>query len=320
MHADAAANPGLTVALALAAGIVAQGLARHLRMPGIVLLLFAGVLLGPDALGLVRPEGLGHGLHVLVGFAVAIVLFEGGMSLDWRRLRREARPIRNLVTWGALITWAGGALAARLLMGWEWRPAILFGTLVIVTGPTVVTPLLRRIRVRPSLETVLEAEGVLIDAVGAIIAVVALEVALSPSGERLALGFVSVPWRLLFGAAFGAVGGAVIALLLRPRGLIPEGHENIFTLSLVLALYQGSNALHPETGIVSAIAAGLVVGNVRWRLRHELKEFKEQLTVLVIGMLFVLLAADVRVDQVRGLGWPALWTVLALVLDRKSVV
>lgn len=313
MH-DPVTNSGLTVALALAVGVVAQSVARHLRMPGIVLLLIAGVALGPDGVNLIRPASLGAGLHVLVGFAIAIVLFEGGMSLEWRRLRSEARPIRNLVTWGVLITWAGAAIAVHLCMKWGWRHAILFGTLVIVTGPTVVTPLLRRVRVRPSLATVLEAEGVLIDAIGAIIAVVALEVVLSPGQGSLALGFVKVPWRLLFGALFGGAAGAVIALALRRRGVVPDGLENIFTLALVLAIHQSSNALYAESGIVSAVAAGLVVGNLRWRLRHELKEFKEQLTVLVIGMLFVLLAADVRLAHVRELGLPGIVTVLVLIL------
>ena len=303
MPHDNGMSPGFTVALALAVGMVAQSLARHVRLPGIVMLLGAGVLLGPDVLGVLRPERLGEGLHVLVEFAVAVILFEGGLNLDWRRLRREGATIRRLVSLGAIVTAVGGTVATRLILNWDWRTSILFGTLVVVTGPTVITPLLRRIKVKHNLETVLEAEGVFIDAVGALLAVVALEVALSPTGSSLALGFVDIPTRLVFGVLFGVAGGVVIALLLRFRGLVPEGLENITTLALALALYQTSNFIMTETGIVSVVTAGLVVGNAKTPVHKELKEFKEQLTVMLIGLLFVLLAADVRLADLTGLGW-----------------
>jgi NhaP-type Na+/H+ or K+/H+ antiporter len=319
MH-DVAANPSLTVALALAAGIVAQSVALHLRVPGIVFLLAMGVLLGPDGIGIVKPHDLGHGLHMLVGFAIAVILFEGGLNLDWRRLRREAATIRMLVTVGAIITWGGGALAARLILGWSWSLSILFGSLVIVTGPTVITPLLRRIKVQRKIETILEAEGVFIDAVGAIIAVVALEVVLStPTSSSLAVGFITVPTRLVLGAVVGVVGGFAAAGLLRVRGVVPEGLENVFTLALALAIFQVSNALSPESGIVAVIVAGMVVGNSRTEVKQELKEFKEQLTVMLIGMLFVLLAADVRVASVVGLGGAGLLVVAALMFVVRPI-
>ncbi|MEE9230999.1 MAG: sodium:proton antiporter [Acidobacteriota bacterium] len=305
-------NPALIVALALAAGVIAQALARHLRVPGIVLLLGTGVVLGPDLLGIIRPDAIGDTLHTLVGFAVAVILFEGGMNLDLGRLRREGRSIRRLVTWGALVTAAGGCLSAHWILRWDWRTSILFGTLVIVTGPTVITPLLRRIKVSRKLATVLEAEGVLVDAIGAILAIVALEVAISPSEEVLAFAVWDLLSRLGFGVVMGLVGGFLIALLLRYDKVIPEGMENICALSLVLALFQLSNAFVPESGIITVVMAGLAVGNVKTRALGDLREFKEQLTVMLIGMLFVLLAADVRLEQMRSLGWAGVWTVLAL--------
>jgi len=309
-------DPALTVSLALAVGMLAQSIARHLRIPGIVLLLGAGVLLGPDALDLVRPDTIDGTLHRLVGFAVAVILFEGGMNLDLGRLRREARTIRRLVTIGAAITATGGTLAARFVLGWEWTPSALFGTLVIVTGPTVITPLLRRIRVQPKVATVLEAEGVLGDAVGAIAAVVALEVVLElasqPPGVSLALGAWGLLARLGLGFLLGAIGGAIIAGLLRFRHVVPDGLENVFTLSLALVLFHIAEASFPESGIAAVTVAGMVVGNVRTRALPELREFKEQLTVLLIGMLFVLLAADIRMREVVDLGYPGLWTVAAL--------
>jgi NhaP-type Na+/H+ or K+/H+ antiporter len=305
-------NAALTIALAGAAGVLVQSLAHHLRLPGIVLLLGAGVFLGPDVLNLVQPDTLGSALQILVGFAVAVILFEGGLNLNVGRLRRERGTIQRLLTMGVLVTALGGAVSARMLMGWEWTHSILFGTLVIVTGPTVITPLLRRIKVDHQVESVLEAEGVLIDSVGAVIAVVALEVVIQPTGGSLASGSLNVVRSLGAGLILGLVGGALLALLLRFRKVVPEGMENVFTLSMVLALFQGSNFLVPESGIMAVTAAGIVVGNIRTRVQRDLLEFKEQLTVLFIGMLFVLLAADVRVDEVRSLGWPGLATVASL--------
>jgi NhaP-type Na+/H+ or K+/H+ antiporter len=311
-------NPALTIGLAMGAGVLAQALARHLLIPGIVLLLATGVLLGPDVGGLIRPDVLGPALRMLVGFAVAVILFEGGMSLDIERLRGEALVIRRLVTVGAVITAVGGALAVRLLMGWDWGLAILFGTLVIVTGPTVVTPLVRRLRLREPVSTILEAEGVLIDPIGALIAVVALEV-LYATETTVASGFGTWATVLGSGALMGLIGGFILVVLLRPRGVVPAGLENIMVLSLVMALFQISEAFRHESGLTAVVVAGMVVGNVRTRVSRELLDFKEQLTVLMIGLLFVLLAADVRLRDVVDLGWPAVLTVLALMLVVRPV-
>ena len=314
MHTDPSVNPALVLSLALVAGIVCQILARHLRIPGIVLLLGAGVLLGPEVLGIIDPGALGHAMHDVVGFAVAVILFEGGLNLNVRRLRREALPIRRLLTFGAGVTLVGAALSAHWLLDWSWSLAILFGSLVIVTGPTVITPLLRRIRVNRPLETILEAEGVFIDALGAILAIVVLEVVVEgPTRASVAQGLMNPPMRLAAGALVGLAGGGLLTLLLRPRNLVPEGMQNTFSLAWALALYHISNLLVPETGITAVIVAGLLVGNTTAAppLR-ELKEFKEQLTVLLIGLLFVLLAADVAVEDMLALGVGGVLVVLVL--------
>ncbi len=307
-------NAALVIALALAAGMFAQAIARHIRVPGIVLLLATGVLLGPDILGVIHPQTLGRTLHALVGFAVAIILFEGGLNLQFARIRRQASSIRRLISIGAFITAAGGAVAARILLEWDWTRSILFGTLVIVTGPTVINPLLRRIRVRRNLATVLEAEGVLIDAIGAVVAVVALEVVLTPTGGHLAQSSWGIISRLGLGMLMGAGGGLFIAGLLRLPRLVPEGLENVFTLAMVLALFQVADTLVTESGIVAVTAAGILVGNTKTRALADLREFKEQLTVLFIGLLFVLLAADVRLTELGTMGWAGVTTVLALML------
>ena len=139
------AHPALTVVLAIAVGILAQALASHTRLPSIVLLLASGAALGPDGLGWIVPQDLGTGLLTVVELAVAVILFEGGLNLEISRLRRSQKSIRRLVTWGALITMAGAAVAVRYFLGWPWLTASLFGSLVIVTGPTVVGPLVRNL-------------------------------------------------------------------------------------------------------------------------------------------------------------------------------
>lgn len=191
---------------------------------------------------------------------------------------------------------------------------MLFGTLVIVTGPTVVGPLVRRIRLAVSLATILEAEGVFVDAVGAMIAIMALEIALAPSGVRVGEAALGVAERVGVGVAIGAVGGLALGAVLRVQRLVPHGLENVLALAGAVTVYQVSHGLVPESGIPAAVTAGMVVGNMRIARIAELVEFKEQLTTLLIGLLFVLLAADIRMADVAALGLRSLLVVATLSL------
>jgi NhaP-type Na+/H+ or K+/H+ antiporter len=300
--------------IALAAGVLAQSVARHLRIPGIVLLLAVGFGLGADGLGWIQPSELGTGLFVVIELAVAVILFEGGLNLELSRLVRSQTPIRRLVTWGALVTMAGAALLARTLLEWPWIAAALFGSLVVVTGPTVVSPLVRELRLHPRLATVLEAEGVLIDPVGVILAVLTLTVALSPGADSVASGALALLLQVALGGVAGLVGGFALAGALRVRRIVPDGFENIFALSMVLLIFTSSNALVSHSGILAVPIAGVVVGNLRSRVDRDLREFKDQLTVLLVGLIFVLLAADVRLADMQNLGLAGLAVVAALVL------
>jgi NhaP-type Na+/H+ or K+/H+ antiporter len=311
-------NPALTIALGLATGIFAQSVAHHLRIPGIVLLLITGVLLGPDVGGVIQPETLGSALGIITGFAVAVILFEGGLNLKIQRLKRASRAIRQMITIGGAVTVVGSMLTARWFFGWGWRTSILFGTLVMVTGPTVINPLLRRFKVKSNVSAVLEAEGVLLDAVGAVVAMVALEVALSPEAGPVATA-VMFATRLGFGTLVGLLGGVLLVALLKRRNVVPEGLENVFTLCLVLAMFQGANVLLPESGIVAVTVAGVLVGNFQTYIQRELAEFKEALTLMLIGMLFILLAADVRLSEIYALGLPGIITVLVLMFVVRPI-
>ncbi len=308
-------DPRITFALALLAGIFAQSIARHTRLPGIVLLLLAGVSLGPDGLGWVQPRSLGEGLFGIVDFAVAIILFEGGLNLQISRLRREGAAIRRLITYGALITLLGGAAAVYLWVGFGLMESLLFGALVVVTGPTVIGPLISELRLKPRVATVLEAEGVLIDPIGAILAVVILGLALSTDPGSLVLIESSAGLaRVAAGTVLGVAAGFLLASALRVSRLIPDGLQNVFVLSSVLLLYAGAELVLSQSGVLAVTIAGVVVGNTRSPVERDLREFKDQLTVMLIGLLFVTLAADVRYEQVEALGWAGFGVVATLVL------
>ena len=312
---DPLSHPELTVALALAAGIMAQSVSRLLRLPGIVLLLAAGALLGPEGVGWIQPRALGQGLFGIVDFGVAIILFEGGLNLEWSRLKRQEAAIRCLITWGTLVTLVGATALTGAALGWRWDLAILFGALVVVTGPTVVQPLLRNLRLRPRLKTILEAEGVLIDPIGALLAGFILQlVVTAPFVETLAKETAGVAVSIGFGLLAGLAAGFLLAGALRYRLLVAHGYENVLTLASVVLLFEACDTVMAPSGLVAVTVAGVVMGNLDTRVGRDLREFKDQLTVLLVGMLFILLAADVAMEDMRALGVGGLVVVGGLVL------
>jgi NhaP-type Na+/H+ or K+/H+ antiporter len=310
----------LMLSLALLIGVICQIIARFLQLPGIVLFLLAGVLFGPDVLGVIDPVALGSRTTELIGMAVAVILFEGGMLLRMDAMKRNAVVIRRLITSGAVLTAIGGTLVARLIMDWSWTLSFLFGTLIIVTGPTVVTPLLHRIGIRKNLQTILQAEGVLIDPVGALIAVIGLEVVISGAPMDAAIGFADLGLRLLFGAVAGALGGMALVWVLRRPHIVPDEYANILTLASALVIFQASNAIFHESGIMTVTIAGVVVGNGHLPTRHKMLEFKEQLTLLLIGLLFVVLTASIRLQDIVDLGWQGFYAVLAVMFIVRPIV
>ena len=305
---------GLTLALALAAGVLAQSAGKHLHIPGILLLLAFGFGLGPNGLDWVVPDALGSGLFVLVDFAVAIILFEGGLNLEISRLRHQELPIRQLVSIGGLVTFLGATLVSWVFLDWSVGLAALFGSLVVVTGPTVIGPLIRDMRLRPHLKTILEAEGVLIDPIGAILAILVLHVTLSTQALTFFSEAFGSVFRFGFGAIFGLIGGFLLGGILRVRFLVPSGFTNIFTLAGVFLLFHVSDHLVSHSGILAVTIAGVVVGNMRTPVDRDLRDFKDQLTVLLVGMLFILLAATIRWGDIHDLGIGGVLVLAALVL------
>jgi NhaP-type Na+/H+ or K+/H+ antiporter len=296
----------LLIGLAIAAGMLAQNVAARISMPSVVLLLATGVLLGPDLLGLFDPGVFGAARGELVSLAVTVILFEGGLGLDAGRLREHQRTLLLLVTVGGAISLAGGALAAHSVLGLSWEVALLYGALMIVTGPTVVTPLLARLTLTPRVRQLLVSEGVLIDPVGAVIALVAAEWIVGRH-ELVASG-----WRVLaalgVGGALGVGAGLAAAWALR-RGWVADQLVGPSVLGLVLLVAGLANGISPEAGLMSAVAQGVTLANSNAGGLGRLREFKEALTLVLLSFIFVLLGAALHLDDVRSLGWGALGVV-----------
>ena len=312
----------LTIVWATGVGLLAQLLAHRLRIPAIVPLLAAGVIVGPSGLDVVHPAALGSGLPVIVKLAVAIILFDGALNLRLGDLRRAIAEVRNLVTLGVIVTWTGATLAARFIAQLSWPVAIIFGAVVTVTGPTVVQPLLRRVQLPRRLKTLLEGEAILIDPVGAILAVAVVDVVLGVSGVR-PIGLFGGTWayigRLLIGIVVGAVGGVVLSWLLKRPRLVPGELANIVSLAGAWVVFGVAEWLLGESGITAAVVMGLALQRGAVPDERRLRRFKEQLTVLGISLIFVLLAAALPLSVLRAEGTRGLWTVAALMFVIRPV-
>lgn len=304
-----------TFATAAVVGLFAQVLSHRWRIPAIVPLLAAGMLLGPSALGLLHPYALGSGLPIIVKLCVAVILFDGALNLRLGDLKDAAFEVRRLVTVGALATWVGATLAARFMSGLSLPVAIVFGALLTVTGPTVVQPILRRVSLPRRLKTTLEGEAILIDPVGAILAVAVVDIVLGLAGAR-PIGIVAGIWgygaRLIIGAAAGIAGGIATSWLLRKRGWIPSELSNLVTLAGVWGVYALAEGMQGESGIMAVVAMGLTMQRGSVPEERRLRQFKEQLTVLGISLLFTLLSANLPLRVVLEEGWRGLATVATL--------
>lgn len=303
----------IMMGLVIAASIGTQLVAERLKIPMIVPLLGMGILLGPEMLGVVVPNELGTGLRVIIPLMVAIIVFEGGMALDLTYLRQVSYAVQSLVTIGCLTTAVLAAVVAHLIVGLDWSLAFLFGALVSVTGPTVINPLLRRAAVRQRLKTILMAEGVLVDAVGAVLAVVILEVILARQLPLEGAG----NWFIIVvgGATIGIAGGWLLGkgLNIIGRQLTAE-MTRLSALGGALAIYTIAEIFSHEAGIAAAAAAGIIVGNMSFPHEEPVHHFKGDLTTLGIGVIFVLLAARLRFADLAQLGWNGIAAVAALML------
>lgn len=308
----------LQMVATVVAGISAQVLAAYLKVPSIVLLLMLGILLGSDGIGLLHPHLLGTGLEVIVALATAIILFEGGLNLDLRELGRVSVSLQLLVTLGTLITLLGGSMAAHWLGEFPWNIAFLYASIVVVTGPTVVGPLLKQINVDRQVATLLEGEGVLIDPVGAILAFVVLDTILNGDADPIK-AIIGLLMRLGVGGAIGGAGGYLMSLIFKRANFLSFELKNLVVLAVLWGLFTLAQAIRSESGVMTTVIAGAVFANSSVPEERLLRSFKGQLTILSVSVLFILLAADLSIASVFALGWGSLYTVLVLMLVVRPI-
>jgi NhaP-type Na+/H+ or K+/H+ antiporter len=291
----------ITLAAILVMGIACQWLAWWLKLPAILFLLLAGLVAGPLT-GFIRPEELFGGLlFPMVSLGVAVILFEGSLTLRFRDIRGLGSVVRNLVTYGAVLNAAIIAAATRLVLGFSWELALLFGALVSVTGPTVIIPMLRTVRPIASLANILRWEGIIIDPLGALMAVLVFEVIVSGQEHHALNVFGKM---LLTGGGAGAAAAYGLAMLLR-RHLIPEYLHNVTTLALVVGVFALANTLQDESGLLAVTVMGMMLGNMKNVPIEDILNFKESLSLLLISLLFISLAARVDFRLFAEVGWGA---------------
>ncbi|MGF1569800.1 MAG: cation:proton antiporter [Nodosilinea sp.] len=308
----------LQIVITVMAGVTAQVVGEYAKVPSIIFLLLFGIGLGPDGVGLLYPQSLGVGLEVIVALSVALILFEGGLSLELSELGKVSNSLQNLVTVGVFITLIGGAMAAHWLGEFPWSLAFLYASLVVVTGPTVINPLLRQVPVDRKVATLLEGEGVLIDPVGAILAVVVLGIILNgDTNPGYVIGGLVV--RLGLGTLIGAVGGGAIGLFLKRVDFLSEDLRNLMVLAGLWGIFGLAQSIRSESGLMAAVVAGLVVRALSVPDERLLLRFKGQLTVLAVSVLFILLAADLSIASLFALGWGAVLTVVVLMAVVRPV-
>lgn len=304
-----------TVALFAAIFVISslcQWFAWRVKLPAIIFLLLTGIVAGP-VLQLVSPdEIMGDLLFPFVSLSVAVILFEGSLTLKYRDICGMQTVLRNMLTIGLCVTWAITTLATRWALGLDWELCFLFGAISVVTGPTVIAPMLRTVRPKASIAKILHWEGIVIDPIGASLAVLVYEFIIAGGGNA-AIGSTIQTFGLivLIGFVIGASGGYLFGIALR-RHIIPEYLHNLSALALVFGTFALSNLLQAESGLVTVTVLGMWLANMPGVDMEEILDFKESLSVLLISLLFIILASRLDFVEFTQLGWPAVMIFLAL--------
>jgi len=293
-------------------GILAQWVAWRFKIPAILPLILIGLLVGPIAAEFFSDDGSkwiepiwngekglfpGEGLYYFVSLAISIILFEGGLTLKRSEIRNVGPVITKLITLGSAITFFAAGILAHVIFNLSWEISFLFSGLIIVTGPTVITPILRNIPLKKDVSAVLKWEGILIDPIGALVAVLVFEF-ISVGGDS---GFTKTALMefgkiILFGTTFGFTFAHALAFAINKK-LIPHYLLNVVSLSTVLLVFVESEIFAHESGLLAVVVMGMVLGNGKLQNLKELLYFKESLSVLLISILFILLAANINIED-----------------------
>ncbi|RTR29854.1 cation:proton antiporter [Deinococcus radiophilus] len=299
----------------VALGLAAQILASRLKIPAILPLLLTGFLVGP-LLHVISPGTAltQTGLSTLTSLAVAVILFEGGLTLRFKDIAGHGLAVTRLISVGALVTWVLAAAGAHFITGLDWGVAALFGALVIVTGPTVIAPLLQNIRPNARVSGVLRWEGILIDPIGVLAAAIAFEWVRSSSGnEALTATLTQMATFIGVGTIFGVVMGLAMIWALR-REIIPDHLVNPAVLAWVLLAFGLTDIFVPESGLLAVTIMGMMAANMNVPRLNELLHFKEEVVVILLSTIFVALAANIPTSALLGVFQPAPLLLLAFMI------
>ena len=318
--AAATGGPNLIaiVAAIIGIGVIAQVLSDRFRIPSVVFLILAGVVLGPEVLGVVGPDSFGNALGAIVGLSVAIIVFEGAFHLRIDDVREAPGATLRLVTIGAAIALFGTAVAVRFLLGAAWDVAFLIGALLVATGPTVVTPILEVVPARDRVETVLETEGIVNDVTAAILAVVIFQAVTLGTTDPLEL-LTLFTERLGVGILVGGLVAAALYYALRYIDLSPGSaplNARLLVLAGALVAYGAADTIDTEAGVAAVATAGILLGNLGVPYEEEISAFKGDVTLVVLSFVFIALAALLQFDVLADIGLRGLAVagVVALVL------
>jgi NhaP-type Na+/H+ or K+/H+ antiporter/Trk K+ transport system NAD-binding subunit len=297
--------------------LIALSLSKWLKVPIMIFLLIEGILAGPEVLNIFDPSILGDGLAAIVALCVSVIVFDGGLNIDFRHVRSIQASILRMVTIGVLITFILATAASVLIIGLPVQTAVLYGALVTATGPTVITPLVRNIRVNHKVSKVLELEGVLNDAASVIIAALAFEWIVSQlSGIELVVFFAH---RIFLGIALGAISGYLLRKLLAQK-FLSEQSARFLTFTMVIATYVTAESLGNESGILAVALFGIIVGSSNIPHKAALKEFKGDLVLVMLSTIFLMLAALLKFDYIARIGPAGLFVVFILIFFIRPVM
>ncbi|MBT2583068.1 sodium:proton antiporter [Planococcus sp. ISL-109] len=297
-------------------GVLSQWIAWRLRLPAIVLMSIAGLLVGP-IFGIITPEeSFGDLFGPLVSLAVAIILFEGSLNLNLKEIRGFNKPVWRIVTFGAFLAWIGGALAAHYVAGLSWGVSFVIGGLFIVTGPTVILPLLRQAKLKARPAALLKWEGIIVDPFGALLALFAFQFVLFAQGDVTAAAFGLFFLASIFATALGAGAGLGLGWMFE-RGQIPEFLKSPMVFGVVLLTFVISDIVMHETGLLAVTAMGMVMANMNIASINDMRHFKENISVLLISSVFLMLTASLSMEVLLEI---FNWSIISFVLVMLFIV
>ena len=300
-------------ALIIIVGITVQWIGWRLKIPALILLIIAGIVMGPMT-GLINPkEDFGDMLQPIISLGVAIILFEGGINLKWHEFKQNSQVINRLVTWNVLGTFLFGAVASYFLVGLSVPVALMFGAIIIVTGPTVIVPLLKQANLNKRPAALLRWEGIINDPIGALLVVLIYGYYMLSQNEILLIDVVtglglSLITSLILGVGLGFIIGEAFK-----RGKVPEHLKSPIILIGIFLVYTLANLVQSEAGLMATTILGITLANLRLNSLDELRRFKEYVTILLVSTIFIILTADIELEILQRLGWQS-WLLLFLII------